>query len=457
MELIVEHIRTLFTILRLYRLSKKAIVSFQDRRVRKIVDYAYRKVPYYRSLFDKHGITPAQIKGLEDLERIPISSREDYMGEPLGQMISKDKKAVRLKKIRTSGSAGKPLTIAYSRMEGLLLSLMGIRIRHYYGKRMWDNGAIVTYVRRSSEATEPLLKRIAGTVGLYRSKIVDCSRQPDEIYHSLVKYRPLWLGGYAGSIAFVADWMLERGLKPWKVKAVSVGGEVLTDKMRERITRAFNAPVFQGYGSHEFDIIAWQCKEADLFHVMETNVIVEVIKEDGSDALPGEEGEMVGTSLSRFSMPFIRYRLGDIVTWGGETCSCGGAYGTIRKVQGRKIDTFILPDGRSFHPYRISETFVYTADWVRQYSLVQEKPDRIVLYVVPFYHPPLEERERIRQEARALLGAEIDFQIVFVAEIERGPGGKFHVSRSLVTRARACKNLCLYFQDPATSRFSCIV
>jgi phenylacetate-CoA ligase len=435
MELLVQHIYTLFAIFRFNRLSKKAIVSFQNRRIRKLVDYAYRKVPYYRSLFDKHGITPAQIKGLEDLKRIPISSREDYMREPFGQMISKDKKADRLKKIRTSGSAGKPLTIAYSRMESLLLSLMGVRIRRYYGKKMRDRGAVVTYVRRSAKASEHPLKRALRSLGLYRNKIVDCSRQPDEIYKSLADYSPLWLGGYPGSIAFLADWMLERGIKSWKLKAVNVGGEMLTDRMRERIGRAFNAPVYQGYGSHEFDIIAYQCKETDLLHVMETNVIVEVIKEDGSLALPGEQGEMVGTSLSRFSMPFIRYRLGDIVTPGEKACPCGGAYGTIRKVQGRKIDTFVLPDGRSFHPYQIVETVIDTADWVRQYSLVQEKPDRIALLVVPFYHPPLDEKERIIQEARALLGPSIDFRIVFVTAIERGPGGKFHVSRSLVTRA----------------------
>jgi phenylacetate-CoA ligase len=131
MELLVQHIRTLFAILRFNRLSKKAIVCFQNRRIRKLVDYAYRKVPYYRSLFNRNGITPAQIKGIEDLERIPISSREDYMREPFGRMISKDKKTDRLKKIKTSGSSGKPLTIAYSRMEGLLLSLMGVRIRRY--------------------------------------------------------------------------------------------------------------------------------------------------------------------------------------------------------------------------------------------------------------------------------------------------------------------------------------
>lgn len=436
MVLLFEHIRMLFTALRPCRLSKKAVVSFQNHRIRKLVDYAYYKVPYYRSLFDKHGITPAHIEGFEDLERIPISSREDFMREPLDRMISKDKKAGRLKKVRTSGSSGMPLTIAYSRMEDFLLSLMRMRTRHYYGKRIRDKSARVTYIRRSSEAKESILKRVVRSLGLFRIKIVDCSKQPDEIYNSLVKYRPAWLRGSPGSIAFLADWMLERSIKPWKVKAVNVGGEVLTEKMRERIRRAFNAPVFQRYSSHEFNIIARQCKETALLHVMETNVIVEVIKEDGSHALPGEQGELVGTSLSRFSMPFIRYRLGDIVTWGGETCSCGGEYKTITKVQGRKIDTFVLPDGRSFHPYLIAETVVDTADWVRQYSLVQEKTDRIVLHVVPSYYPSPEEKERLRQEAGTLLGPEVDFQVVFVTEIERGPGGKFHVSRSLVTRAR---------------------
>jgi phenylacetate-CoA ligase len=253
---------------------------------------------------------------------------------------------------------------------------------------MRDKGAVATYVRRSAKASEHPLKRTLRSLSLYRNKIADCSRQPDEIYNSLADYSPLWLVGYPGSIAFLADWMMERGIKPWKLEAVNVGGEMLTDRMRECIGRAFNTPVYQGYGSHEFDIIDYQCKETDLLHVMETNVIVEVIEENSCLALPGEQGEMVGPSLSRFSMPFIRYRLGDILTQGEKTCPCGGAYGTISKVQGRKIDTSVLPDGRAFHPYQIVETVIDTADWVRQHSLVQEKPDRIALLVVPFYHPP---------------------------------------------------------------------
>jgi len=426
----------MFMIPAFMHMSRRRATAYRTRRLRKVCGYAYRKVGYYRRLFDDHGISPSDIKGLDDLSKIPITGRDDLREIPLEQLLSSDARPDRMVLTKTSGSSGKPFTVASLRVECLLDRLIWFIIRRYFGKRIWDKGANIRYLGGGRAPVKSPLRKVAEAVGLFRSLTVSCTLQPEEMYNILSEYRPRWLNGYSGTVTLLADWMIENGAGQWPMKCVKVGGEVLIGSMKDRIGRAFDAPVYQTYGSHEFGNIAWGCRETGLLHSNDTNVIVEVMKEDGTQAEPGETGEMVVTSLHRFSMPFIRYRLGDIVTRGPAACSCGSACSTIGSIQGRKIDTFILPDGRSFHPYEISAMVVDTAEWVKQYAMVQEKTERVVLRVVPFFRPPEEEVERIRRDARRALGQGVYFRIEFVSEIEPGPGGKFHLSRSLVARER---------------------
>lgn len=214
-----------------------------------------------------------------------------------------------------------------------------------------------------------------------------------------------------------------------------VGAEVLTPLMRHQITKAFETPVFEVYGSHEFNLVASECKETGELHTCDDCMIVEVLK-DGRPAATGERGEVVGTGLHSFAMPFIRYQLGDIVTKGFETCRCGQPFSTIRTVQGRMLDYFPLPGGRMIHPYEIVLILVNTAStWVRQYQLIQEREDRIILRAVPSTTPTPQELARLEEPVINFLGQDVEFKVVLVPEIQLEPSGKFRVSRSLVKSA----------------------
>jgi phenylacetate-CoA ligase len=160
-------------------------------------------------------------------------------------------------------------------------------------------------------------------------------------------------------------------------------------------------------------------------------VILEVLR-DGQTVGPGEEGEVVVTNLHAYAMPFIRYRLADMVTRGSDQCSCGRPFSTIRAIQGRMVDTFLLPDGRSLHPYRILEQLVTAGDtWIRQYQLLQDRPDRIVLQVVPAQPPTPELHDRITRSVMPLLGSGVEFQVRVVDVIPLSRG-KYRHSRSSI-------------------------
>ena len=200
--------------------------------------------------------------------------------------------------------------------------------------------------------------------------------------------------------------------------------------MRHQISEGFRAPLFEVYGCYEVGLVAWQCRETAALHVCDDAVVVEVLA-DGRPVAVGERGEVVVTALHSFAMPFIRYRLGDLVTRGVDTCPCGQPFSVIGAVQGRMIDYFPLPDGRELHPYEIVSVVV-DSPWIRQYRLLQERVDRIVLQVVPATTPSAAEVALLEQRVGTVVGREVAFVVRIVSEIALEPGGKFRVSRSLV-------------------------
>jgi phenylacetate-CoA ligase len=169
-------------------------------------------------------------------------------------------------------------------------------------------------------------------------------------------------------------------------------------------------------------------------HTCDDAAIVEVIR-GGRPAETGEEGEVVVTNLHAYAMPFLRYRLADVVTRGSERCACGQPFSTIRAIQGRMIDYFPLPDGRLVHPYEILSLVPRVDAWIRQYHLLQDRPDRIVMQVVPSTAAVPELQQVISRAVAPLIGPGVEFQVRVVDLIPPGPGGKRRHSCSLVTSA----------------------
>jgi phenylacetate-CoA ligase len=203
--------------------------------------------------------------------------------------------------------------------------------------------------------------------------------------------------------------------------------------MRARLTDAFGVEPLQTYASHEFPLMGWECPASGEIHTCDDAVILEVLR-DGKPVPPGEDGEVVVTNLHAYAMPFLRYRLADVVTRGSDQCACGQPFSTIRAIRGRMIDYFSLPDGRRLHPYRILETLLPGSDaWICQYQLLQDRPDRIVMQVVPSRAPTAEMQDRISQAVGPLLGSGIEFQVRLVESIAFEPGGKYRHSRSVVS------------------------
>ncbi len=425
-----RHLSALGTVLSSPRASREAIVESQARRLRRLVWHAWDNVPYYRSLFERAGLHPGDIRSLDDLCRIPISPKAQLVAAPAGSLFARGTDPRGLIVRRTSGSSGPIFTMARSLGEELVSEAHQIRIRRYYGLRTRDIQVVALMDTRTVKSRSRA-QRLAERFGIHRTVTLSPLLPPAELERRLAEIRPAVVLGLAGPIARLAREAGTRLRDRVRPKHVITQGEVLTAAMRRDIAHAFGARVYDKYVCAEVGHIAYECIHTGEMHTCDDTLVVEVVR-DGRPVEPGQRGELVATSLDFHAMPFIRYKLADVVTRGAEVCGCGEPFSTIRAVQGRMIDYFHLPDGRTIHPYELGGAMQRQVTWVKEFQLVQERRDLIVAQIVPGEMPAPEEIEQATNWSRQLFGDGVELRMTLVDRIEPGSTGKLRPFRSKV-------------------------
>ena len=355
---------------------------------------------------------------------------------PACDLVSAGCDPERLVTHRTSGSTGSPLTIRRTPFEEWLLRGLRLREQLRLGLRLTDLRASVGLSHPPGQyQPHPFHTRLR----LLRIEPVDCLLKARDLLNHLAEMRPDVIAGYPGTLDWVAPEVTTEDRNRIRPRFILTASETLTPEMRRRITECFGAPVYDSYAAHEFNLIACECRETGLYHVCDPSVVVEVLKE-GEPAGSGEQGELVATALHSYSMPFLRYRLGDVVTRGPSPCPCGAPNSTLQSIQGRTTDRFPLPDGTTIHPYHLVLPLTRDAPWVRGYQIIQERTDRIVIRVVPLSgrYPTPEELARVRDAVQRPVGLSVTVTLELAAELPPASSGKFRPYYSLVAdRAKA--------------------
>jgi phenylacetate-CoA ligase len=283
---------------------------------------------------------------------------------------------------------------------------------------------------------DPKDSRVVGrwlsAMGVHPTMRVDGLQDPEDIVDQLEAFRPDLITALPGMLLRVADYLAAHGPGRLRPRILVVGGEVLTPLVRRRLTEAFGVAPLQTYASHEFQLLGWECRTHGGIHTCDDGTVIEVLR-DGKAVGVGEEGEVVATNLHAYAMPLIRYRLADLVTRGPDRCGCGQPFSVIGAIRGRMVDYFPLPNGRTIHPYQILQCLQADSDgWIRQYQLLHDRPERIVLRVVPSDTPTPELENRITGAVMPLLGPGVEFQVRIVDDLPLDAGGKFRHARSLM-------------------------
>jgi phenylacetate-CoA ligase len=204
-------------------------------------------------------------------------------------------------------------------------------------------------------------------------------------------------------------------------------GETLDIEAREFINSAFDTKVRDNYSCIEFGHLAWECPSNMGYHINTDCAVMEFVN-DGEQVSPGERGEIVCTGLINHAMPLLRYELGDVAIPEEESCTCGVTLPLMRSVEGRRDDFLVATDGRLISPLAFSaEPIEKGISGLRQYRIVQEKTDKVIIEIALQKENELPNQESLRQARKGmkdLLGQDMQVEFAIVQNIDKGSTGK---------------------------------
>lgn len=407
--------------------DRQRMGQWQDERLRAIVRHAYEHVPYYRELFDKHGIQPQKFRGREDLPRIPVLTR-DTIKSRINDLKSRRPEDRALSEGHTSGTTGSPLSVYYSADAITMNYAVMDRQYQWAGARLERDGDRAAVVRGNvvvplTQKRPPFWRHNRNLNQLLMSSF---HLTPDNLvsyFEALREFQPTVIDGYPSSLYVIAKVLLNKGDR-LPLKAAITSSETLYDFQREAIETAFQCRVFDYYAAAERVIFAVECDRHQGHHLCEEYGVTEVV-DDAHQPLPdGQEGLMVGTSLHNIGMPMIRYRTTDRTALKTHACGCGRPLPLMEDVTTKAEDLLRLRDGRLIPPSVLTHPFK-PLDSIEASQLVQTDLDRLLVRLIPRPEYSDKDAQHLVRELKARLGADMRIDIELVDTMPRTARGKF--------------------------------
>ncbi|HTP95661.1 MAG TPA: hypothetical protein VMK05_07400 [Burkholderiales bacterium] len=402
------------------------IEAQQYAQLAQVLRHAHATVPFYRRRFDDCGFDPAHELTPETFRRLPLLARSEVQVNDLTSSAPPPAHGTVMAS-QTSGSTGTPVRYKGTDLTQFMWNVFTLREVLWHRR---DLGASYGVIRMAvKEGVQPgwsVATEMAFRTGPAAFLPIDTelSRQIEW----LSAQRPAYLLSYASNLHALALRCLERGVRMPFVKEVNSIGEVVSGEMRRDCARAWDAKLVDMYTAQELGYLALQCPEHEHYHVQSENVLLEVLREDGTPCAPGEIGEVVVTTLHNFAMPLIRYRLGDYAQV-GPACPCGRGLPVLTRILGRVRNMLTLPNGEKRWP--LIGCRGYGEPWlIRQFQFTQSSLDEIEVRLVTGRPLTAAEEAGLRRSIIDSLGHPFRLRLIYCAAIERGAGGKFEDFRS---------------------------
>lgn len=413
-------------------LPRNELESLKLSRLKEMMNYVYHHVPFYQRLFNKYRIKPEIIKTLDDLKKIPYTTREDLVRDTPFDFL-----AVPINKVSevhtTSGRSGRPIMTFYSENDiktwsdvmARVLSSAGLTkediVHNAFDYGLFSIGLGVHYgIREIGALIVPV-----STENPQRQLMI-----LEHFSCTAVTCTP----SYALHLTEIAE-DIGMNFKKLKLKVGIFSAEPWSERLRKEIERELNIEAYDFYGLTEIigPGIAGECEERKGLHLYEDYFLPEIIDpETGENLSEGESGELVLTTLYKEAFPLIRYRSGDITKFLKKDCPCGRTFVKIAPISGR-TDDLILLHGKSFFPYQIENVLLEMGEIRPHYHIILDKVGRLDVLEVKvealeeIFRSELCELEmiekKIRENIEAALGITTKITIVEPKTIERTKGG----------------------------------
>lgn len=399
-------------------LPKEQIEELQWRRLKKVLKHAYDNTEFYKKKFKDAGLTPDDIKQREDLENIPLTTREDLRRPE--QLMAKGFDKNKMNFSTTSGSTGRRTTTYFDKRGWLIGKfLLKLRARIASGLRPSDRLAVFS----EGKTHNSFFKQF-----FLRQRFFSIFDPIEKHIPEIEIYNPSAMYGFPSYFSLLADRKTDR----INASRIFTSSEMLDPKTRGKIEGSFKAELFDIYGCTELKEIAWECQKHNGYHINCDWLLVEFIR-DGKVAVE-EEGSIIVTSLYNYGMPLIRYEVGDTGRLLERRCRCGRELPLMAPAIGRSVDYFILPDNSMISPYAMT-CAIENIGGMKQYQIVQEEKSLVIANVIPNSQFKEESKQNIESNLEHVLpGATVHVNLV--EEIAREKNGKYRIVISKVKKER---------------------
>jgi phenylacetate-CoA ligase len=364
-------------------ISREELARMQQDRLSRIVEFCYEKIPLYNRKFKEAGITDSDIKTLDDLEKVPFTTKEDLreaypygtLGREIGEVLELH---------ASSGTTGHPTTCAYTRKDLEIWSKVMARIyasagatrddvvQNAYGYGLFTGGLGFHY----------------GALEIGATVLPIASGNTERQIRLAKDYGTTILACTPSYAAYIGEFAREKmGLDPLtdlKWKSGLFGAEAWSEELRMRIQDLLGLEAFDIYGLSEVigPGVSVECAEHRGLHVFEDHFLPEIIDpETGMILDEGKTGELVLTTLTREATPVLRFRTGDITSLTTEECSCGRTLAMMNRIFGR-ADAMFKVRGVKMWPTTIEHALLSVENAAQNYQIILERPERLDIMTV---------------------------------------------------------------------------
>ena len=355
-------------------MTREEIEALQLERLQKTVRHCMNS-PFYKQRFESIGLTPDDIKSLDDLRKIPFTTKQDLRDTyPFGIASVPLDKCVRLHS--SSGTTGNPTVVLHTQRDldewanavARCLHMVGLRptdvFQNSSGYGMFTGGLGFQYgAERLGMLTVPAA---AGNTLRQLKFIKDFGTTA---LHAIPSYA-----------ARLYEVMVEQGIDPrkdTKLKTLVIGAEPHSEEQRRRIENMLGVKAYNSFGMSEMcgPGVAFECKEQNGLHIWEDYYIVEIVDPETLEPVPeGQIGELVLTTINREAMPLLRYRTRDLTRILPGECPCGRNHKRLDRMQGRSDDMIILK-GVNIFPIQIEKILLQFQELATDYLITLETLD----------------------------------------------------------------------------------
>ncbi|MDF2587014.1 MAG: paaK2 [Anaerocolumna sp.] len=411
-------------------MSRDEMLNLQSVRLKKMVDRVYHNVDFYRKKMQQMGIEPGDINGIEDINKLPFTTKNDLRDNyPFGLFAIPESEVVRIH--ASSGTTGKATVVGYSRRDievwqecvARVLAMAGIekhdKIQVSYGYGLFTGGLGLHYGAENLGATV-----IPMSSGNTKKQIT----MMEDFGCTAIACTPSYL-------LHIMEALEEAGkLDKIKLKAAILGAEPWTENMRREIESKLHIKAYDIYGLSEImgPGVAADCEYHKGLHVYEDHFIPEIINPDTLEPVtPGEIGELVITTVTKEALPLFRYRTKDLTSITYEKCECGRTLPRISRFKGRTDDMLIIR-GVNVFPSQVEAALLEIGETSPHYLLIVDRINNLDVLEVwveveeRFFSDEIKVLEgltkKIAHVLQNALGLSVKVKLVEPKTIERSEG-----------------------------------